>query len=105
MEDRAEERGELSPHDRISCGLHRRWLYQCVASPQHAIPVTGHRWCRRCQRAVCVSVDEVTGSVALICSTCGLVPDSAANRQVIRSCSNSFKASRRALFRTRQAAA
>lgn len=103
VEDRAEERGTLSPHDRITCGLHRRWVHECVASPQHVIAVTGHRWCRGCGRAVSVAVDELAGTVALLCGTCG-VPDSLANRQVVRACRESLRASRRAVFRTRSVA-
>ena len=38
-EDLAEELG-LDPHARVTCGLHRRWLHECVASPDHVIP--GH---------------------------------------------------------------
>lgn len=104
MEDRAEERGTLSPHDRITCGLHRRWVHECVSSPQHAIAVTGHRWCRGCGRPVAVAVDELAGTVALLCGTCGAVPDSLANRQVVRACRASLAASRRAVFRTRSVA-
>lgn len=48
-EDAAEERDGLSPHDRITCPVHRRWVHQCVSSPAHAIRVTGHRWCRACE--------------------------------------------------------
>jgi hypothetical protein len=40
-EDLAEELGALSPHDRVTCRFHRRWLHECVASPIHAIPVFG----------------------------------------------------------------
>lgn len=36
-EDNAEERLALSAHERRTCPVHRRWLYQCVSSPEHAI--------------------------------------------------------------------
>lgn len=90
VEDRAEERGTLSPYDRITCGVHRRWVHECVSSPQY---LTGRA----------VSVDEVAGTVALLRGTCG-VPDSVANRQVIRACRESLRASRRAVFRSRSVA-
>lgn len=78
-----------------SCHLHRRWVHECVSSPQHAIPVTGHRWCSDCNRALCVAVDELTGSVTLTCPCCGGFPDTAANRQIIRFCGASLAMSRR----------
>jgi hypothetical protein len=63
-EDEDEEHG-LSPHERTTCHLRRRWLHDCVSSPLHAIPVTGHRWCRRCECAGNVAVDELAGDVSL----------------------------------------
>src|SRR3982074_3500535 len=48
-EDAAVEAG-LSPFERLTCPAHRRWVHQCIVSPQHVSPVTGHRWCRRCPR-------------------------------------------------------
>jgi hypothetical protein len=93
-EDVAEETDGLSPHERISCHLHRRWTYQCVASPQHAIPVTGHRWCRRCNLPLTVAVDEFGGSVSLSCPRCAEFPNSVANRQVARTCRASLAAAR-----------
>lgn len=92
LEDAAEERAALSPHERTTCPVHRRWSYQCVSSPSHAIRVTGHRWCRSCDAAVTVSVDELTGSITLTCPHCHRFPNTAANRQVIRSCRASFLA-------------
>ncbi|MEV6241267.1 hypothetical protein [Lentzea sp. NPDC051838] len=89
-EDLAEELG-LDPHARVTCGLHRCWLHQCVASPDHVIPVTGHRWCRPCGRPLDVVVDETTAR--LFCPTCGTgTPDTAANRQVVRACRTSIAA-------------
>lgn len=93
-EDGAEERDGLSPHDRITCPVHRRWIHQCMSSPSHAIRVTGHRWCRACDSAVTIAVDELTASVALTCSHCGRFPDTAANRQVLQSCQASIDAAR-----------
>lgn len=91
-EDTAEERAELSPHERTTCPVHRRWSYQCVSSPSHAIRVTGHRWCRCCDTPVTVAVDELTGAITLTCPHCHRFPNTAANRQVIRSCRASFLA-------------
>ncbi|WP_245777731.1 hypothetical protein [Lentzea xinjiangensis] len=90
-EDLAEELG-LDPHARVTCGLHRRWLHQCVGSPDHVIPVTGHRWCRPCRRPLDVVVDGTTAR--LFCPRCGTgTPDTAANRQVVRACRTSIAAS------------
>jgi hypothetical protein len=89
-EDLAEENEELSPHERVTCRLHRRWAHHCVSSPQHAIAVTGHRWCRRCEVALNVAVDELAGTVALTCVRCRLPGSGVANRQVIRSCQASI---------------
>jgi hypothetical protein len=89
-EDLAEELG-LDPHARVTCGLHRCWLHQCVASPDHVIPVTGHRWCRPCRRPLEVFVDETTARLS--CPRCGTgTPDTAANRQVVRACRTSIAA-------------
>jgi len=93
-EDLAEEAEELSPHERVTCRLHRRWIHQCVSSPQHAIAVTGHRWCRRCEAALNVAVDELTGTVALTCARCRLPGSGPANRQVVRTCRASIAAFR-----------
>ncbi|GAB2814890.1 hypothetical protein [Lentzea nigeriaca] len=89
-EDLAEELG-LDPHTRVTCGLHRCWLHQCVASPDHVIPLTGHRWCRPCGSPLDVFVDETTAR--LCCPRCGTgTPDTAANRQVVRACRTSIAA-------------
>ncbi|MGH3520038.1 MAG: hypothetical protein ACRDQ7_22155 [Haloechinothrix sp.] len=92
QEDAAEERGQVSPHERITCRVHRRWIHQCVGSPLHVIPVTGHRWCRRCETAVGIVVDEVRGTVAMSCRGCGDVPTTLASRQIVRACLGSFAA-------------
>lgn len=94
-EDATDERGDLSPHDRVTCPVHRRWVHQCVSSPAHAIRVSGHRWCRECDAAVIVAVDELAGSITLTCPECRRSPSSAANRQLLRSCRASIDAARR----------
>ena len=91
-EDRYEELGRLSPHERLSCPVHRRWVHQCVSSPLHVIPVTGHRWCRRCERAQLIAVDEVRGTVSLSCPGCGEAPTTLASRQIVRTCRASLAA-------------
>ncbi|HKS46556.1 MAG TPA: hypothetical protein VJT49_15870 [Amycolatopsis sp.] len=95
QEDAAEESGALSPHARCTCAFHRRWLHQCVASPAHAMPVTGHRWCRSCNVAAEVAIDELSGTVTLTCPRCRRFPDSMANRQLVRSCQASLAGARR----------
>jgi hypothetical protein len=104
-EDRHEELGQLSPHERLSCPVHRRWVHQCVSSPLHVIPVTGHRWCRRCECAQLIAVDEVRGTVSLSCPGCGVVPTTLASRQIVRTCRASLAAwrgARRDSVRTRK---
>lgn len=100
-EDAAEEYAALSPHERATCPVHRRWSYQCVSSPSHAIRVTGHRWCRSCDVALTVAVDELTGSITLDCPLCHRLPNTAANRQIIRSCRASYLARQDRKPRTR----
>lgn len=85
-EDAAEERGDLSPHDRLTCRVHRRWAHQCISSPIHVIPVTGHRWCRHCEIAESVAVDEVSGTVVMSCPSCGQSPTTLASWQIVRTC-------------------
>ncbi|MDA3623863.1 hypothetical protein [Saccharopolyspora oryzae] len=58
----------------------------------HVIPVTGHRWCRRCEAEASVAVDELTGSVTVVCTRCRQVLETAANRQVVRTCRASLAA-------------
>lgn len=108
LEDAAEEREELSALDRISCHVHRRWAHECISSPAHVIIVTGHRWCRRCEAEASVAVDEVSGSVNVTCTRCGRSPDTAATRQILRTCRASLAAaldSRRARAKGRPLAA
>lgn len=90
-EDESEERG-LDPFERTTCYAHRRWLYQCVSSPLHVVRVSGHRWCRRCECAVDVAVDELAGDLTLTCPRCGEMPAGPANRQVMRACRASLAA-------------
>lgn len=90
-EDAAEERG-LNPFERTTCYAHRRWLHQCVSSPSHVVRVSGHRWCRRCECAVTVAVDELAGDLTLTCPRCGEMPPGPANRQVVRACRASLAA-------------
>jgi hypothetical protein len=90
-EDRAEEAG-LDPFERITCRIHRRWLYQCISSPVHIIAVTGHRWCRGCAAPASVAVDELTGSVRVVCTRCGRCPAGRATQQIVRTCTASVAA-------------
>lgn len=90
-EDAAEETG-LDPLERTTCHFHRRWLHHCVSSPLHVIVVTGHRWCRRCECAVDVAIDELTGAVALTCPRCREMPPGGGNRQLVRCCRASLAA-------------
>jgi hypothetical protein len=90
-EDAAEERG-FNPFERMTCYAHRRWLHQCVSSPSHVVRVSGHRWCRRCECAVTVAVDELAGDLTLTCPRCGEMPPGPANRQVVRACRASLAA-------------
>ena len=108
LEDAAEEREELSALERVSCHEHRRWAHECISSPAHVIVVTGHRWCRRCEAEASVAVDELTGSVEVVCTRCGRAPDTAATRQILRICRASLAAasqSRRARIEGRASAA
>lgn len=90
-EDAAEELG-LNPLERVSCRVHRRWLHHCVHSADHVIKVTGHRWCRDCSSTTSVGVDELTGDVLVRCETCRRTPDTAATRQIVRTCRASLAA-------------
>ncbi|GAB2971291.1 hypothetical protein LWP59_15535 [Amycolatopsis acidiphila] len=88
-EDAAEERG-LDPFERITCRTHRNWLHHCVGADAHVILVTGHRWCRACERPVPVVVDELAGQVLLRCPGCGRFPDSPANRLLVQVCARAL---------------
>jgi hypothetical protein len=92
-EDAAEDDG-LNPLERLTCHVHRRWVHQCVSSDLHANPVTRHRWCRDCETAANVAVDELTGAVRITCPRCGRTPECPATRQIIRTCKASLAAQR-----------
>jgi hypothetical protein len=68
--------------------------HRCIVSPLHVIVVTGHRWCRRCEKAMVVAVDELTCSVDVACTWCGDTPDDTATRQIMRTCRASLTAVR-----------
>jgi hypothetical protein len=93
-EDEAEDTGWLDPLDRLTCRVHRRWIHECSHSDLHVIPVTGHRWCRPCRRALEIAVDEVTGSVALHCPRCHRGATTRADKQLVAACEASLTASR-----------
>lgn len=85
-EDHAEELGHVPAQLRVTCRLHRRWVHQCIGSPVHVIPVTGHRWCVSCDRAVTVEVDDMSGSIVMACPGCGKPPSTPVNAQIMRNC-------------------
>lgn len=92
-EDRIEDEGRLAPDDRLTCHVHRRWIHECVSSPLHVSQVTRHRWCRTCQTAVTVAVDEVTCDVVMRCARCG-DGMSPATRRLTGACRASLAAAR-----------
>jgi len=85
FEDTAEELGQLSPDDRLTCHVHRRWIHSCVASPIHINPVTRHRWCRVCAQPLTVTLDEATTTMTMYCMSCG-DGVSAATARVLAAC-------------------
>lgn len=91
-EDQSEEDG-LNPLERITCHTHRRWLHDCVASPLHVVIVTGTRWCRTCECALNIAIDQLAGDVAVHCPSCGETPATNATRQLVRACRASLAAS------------
>lgn len=90
----AAELVDLNPLERLTCRTHRRWVHQCAHSEQHVFVVTGHRWCRDCECAADVAVDELTWEVAVTCPACGQPPAGAATRQIVRTCRASMAAAR-----------
>jgi hypothetical protein len=92
-EDRAEELGDLRVEDRLTCHVHQRWIHQCVHSSIHVNAVTRQRWCRNCELAMSVAVDEVAGRVTMCCSGCGRGPAGPALRVAV-SCGASLRFSR-----------
>ena len=92
-EDRAECDG-LSPFERITCRLHRRWVHDCVASPAHVVAVAGCRWCDDCAAPATVTVDHLSRTVVVSCDSCGCRLDAGLNGQLQRVCQRSLEASR-----------
>ncbi|UOX90609.1 hypothetical protein MUY14_08280 [Amycolatopsis sp. FBCC-B4732] len=90
-EDQSEEDG-LDALERVTCRTHRRWLHDCVASPLHVVIVTGTRWCRACECALNVAVDQLAGDVSVHCPSCGETPATRATRQLVRACRASLAA-------------
>jgi hypothetical protein len=90
-EDAAEFDG-LNPLERMTCGLHRKWIHRCVHSPLHVIPVTGHRWCRHCATAANVMIDELTGEIRVTCPRRSRTPNPLATKQIVRTCRASLSA-------------
>lgn len=88
------KRDGLDPLERLTCRTHRRWVHQCISAQVHVFVVTGHRWCRDCECAADVAVDELTWNVTVTCPSCGKPPDGAATRQIVRTCRASLAASR-----------
>ncbi|MEU5265563.1 hypothetical protein, partial [Amycolatopsis sp. NPDC021455] len=68
-EDQSEEDG-LNPLERVTCRTHRRWLHDCVASPLHVVITTGTRWCRACECALNIAIDQLAGDVSVHCPSC-----------------------------------
>jgi hypothetical protein len=93
-EDHAEDTGWLDPLDRLTCRVHRRWIHECSHSDLHVIPVTGHRWCRPCRRALEIAVDEVDRTVSLHCPRCHRGATTRADHQLVAACEASLTAAR-----------
>lgn len=98
-EDAAEEDG-LSPFERTTCRTHRRWVHQCISSPAHVVVVTGHRWCRGCRAVASVAIDELSGSVTVVCQRCKQPPRGLGTRQITNSCRASIARSRQSAHTT-----
>jgi hypothetical protein len=94
-EDQAEEASQLVPECRVTCHHHRRWLHHCVGSPAHVNVVTGTRWCRRCECALNVAIDQLTGSVTVRCPECGRGAETRYNHQLVASCQKSLALAQR----------
>ena len=54
-----EEQSEEDGLERTTCRTHRSWLHDCVASPLHVVIITGTRWCRACECALNVAIDQL----------------------------------------------
>ncbi len=83
VEDTAELAGRLPVDSRLTCGVHRRWIHDCVSSPTHVNQITGHRWCRPCAEPLTVAVDQLARTVEMQCPTCGDGRSAATNRLVV----------------------
>jgi hypothetical protein len=88
------ELDELDPLERLTCRTHRRWVHECISSNSHVFVVTGHRWCRDCECAANVAVDQLTWTVTVTCPRCGNTPKGSATRQIMRTCRASLAAAR-----------
>jgi hypothetical protein len=88
------ELDDLDPLERLTCRTHRRWVHECISASNHVFVVTGHRWCRRCECAANVAVDQLTWDVTVTCPRCERSPEGAATRQIVRTCRASLAASR-----------
>jgi len=91
QEDLAELAG-MSPFERLTCRVHRRWLYECIASPLHVVPVAGYRWCEDCATSATVTVDQLLHVVSVWCPQCGQTPSAFATDQIVRTCRASMAA-------------
>lgn len=89
-----DELTDLNPLERLTCRTHKRWVHECISSASHVFVVTGHRWCRDCECAANVAVDQLTWTVTVTCPRCLHTPDTPATRQIIRTCRASLAASR-----------
>ncbi|TWP50614.1 hypothetical protein FKR81_18505 [Lentzea tibetensis] len=93
-EDRAEDNGQISPDERLTCHVHGRWIHQCVSSSTHVNQVTRHRWCRSCNTALTVVVDELSLTVLMSCPRCG-GGRSAATTRLLAACRASISFARK----------
>jgi hypothetical protein len=96
-ENIVEELGAISLQDRLTCRLHKSWVHQCITLPGHVFPMAGDRWCRRCDNAAPVAIDESHGTAAVRCSGCGKPPNGLFGRQIARACQGSIIEWRRRL--------
>jgi hypothetical protein len=74
--------------ERVTCPVHRTWLYLCINS----LPHDASRWCATCGHPMQIAVDELSCNVSVTCSCFdGDAPTSLA--QVLRAaCHRSVKA-------------
>lgn len=93
-EDDAEDGRRLLPDLRLTCTTHRRWLHDCVSSPQHVNTWTRARWCRPCKQELEVAVDHVAGRVTLTCPSCGRGAENVVDYVLVTSCETSLRLAR-----------